>query len=112
MHDSTLFRTAIIISIVGIGLLAIILATTGLQEVDISEAKELEEDKTIKITGTVQKITSKEDFSIIEMQKQESITVIVFEKINLTRGQAVEVSGKTKEYKGEKEVVAEKIIKK
>jgi len=33
-----------------------------------------------------------------------------FDKVNLSKGQRVEVIGKTKDYKGEKEVIAEKIV--
>ncbi len=110
MKDSLLIRIALITSIIGIGFLIIILTTTGLQEIDISEAKELEEDATIRITGRVERITSKEDFSIINIKKEEEITVILFDKVNLSKGQRVEVIGKTKDYKGEKEVIAEKIV--
>ncbi|MBW2990541.1 hypothetical protein KY348_02430 [Candidatus Woesearchaeota archaeon] len=98
-----------ITSIIGLGFLVIILTSTGLQEIDISEAKELEEDKTIKITGIVESITNKEDFSIINIRKEEEISVIIFENVNLSKGQRVEITGRTTEYKGEKEVVGEKI---
>ncbi len=110
MKDSLLLKIAMITSIIGLGFLVIILTTTGLQEIDISEAKELEEDQAIKIIGTVEKVTSKEDFSIINLRKEEEITVIIFDKVNLTKGQRVEITGKTTDYKGEKEVVAEKIV--
>ncbi|MBU1198268.1 MAG: hypothetical protein KKF46_05105 [Nanoarchaeota archaeon] len=110
MKDSLLLKIALITSIVGIGVLAVILLTSGLQEIDISEAKELDEDAAIMITGIVERITTKDDFSIINIKKQEEITVIVFDKVNLSKGQRVEITGKTAEYKGEKEIIAEKII--
>lgn len=110
MQDSLLLKIAMIISIIGLGFLVIILTTTGLQEIDISEAKELEEDQAIKIIGIVERVTAKEGFSIINLKKEEEITVIMFEKVNLTKGQRIEVTGRTEKYKGEKEVVAEKII--
>ena len=71
MKDSLLLRIALITSIIGLAILVIILKTTGLQEVDISEAKELEEDKTVSITGIVERVTNKEDFAIINIKKQE-----------------------------------------
>nr|MCK4929976.1 hypothetical protein [Nanoarchaeota archaeon] len=110
MKDSLLLRIALITSIIGLAILVIILKTTGLQEIDISEAKELEEDKTVRITGIVERVTNKDNFAIINIKKQETITVIIFDNINLSKGQKVEVIGKTKEYKGEKEVIADKII--
>ena len=110
MQDSALLTLALITSIIGIGFLVIILTTTGLQEVDISEAKELEEDKAVMITGRVERITAKPGFTIINLKKEEEITVITFEKLNLSKGQKVEITGRTQDYKGEKEVVAEKIV--
>ncbi len=110
MKDSLLLRIALITSIIGLAILVIILKTTGLQEIDISEAKELEEDTTVRITGIVERVTNKDNFAIINIKKQETITVIIFDNINLSKGQKVEVIGKTKEYKGEKEVIADKII--
>ena len=110
MQDSLLLKIAMIPSIMGIGFLIIILTTTGLQEVDISEAKEMKEDKTVMITGKVERVTIKEGFTIINLKKEEEIAVITFEKINLSQGQGIEVTGRIQDYKGEKEVVAEKIV--
>ncbi|KYK26756.1 hypothetical protein AYK26_04755 [Euryarchaeota archaeon SM23-78] len=110
MKDSLLLRIALITSIIGLGALALILSTTGLQEIDISEAKELEEDTTIKITGTIERVTNKEDFAIINIRKEEEITVIIFDNVDISKGQRVEITGKTQEYKGEKEIIADKII--
>ena len=97
MQDSSLLKIAIITSIIGLGFLVIILTTTGLQEIDISEAKQLEEDKAIKIIGVVESITTKEGFSIINIRQEEEISVIIFDNINLSKGQRVEITGKTSE---------------
>lgn len=110
MKDSLLLKIALVTSIIGLGFLVLILTTTGLQEIDISEAKELEEDQAVKIIGTVERITVKEGFSIINLRKEEEITVIMFDKVNLSKGQRIEVSGKIEEYKGEKEIIAEKVV--
>lgn len=105
-----LLKTALVTSIIGLGFLVIILTTTGLQEVDISEAKELEEDATVKITGKVQRVTNKDDFAIINLVREEEIPVIIFENINVSKGQVIEITGKTQEYRNKKEIVAEKIV--
>lgn len=110
MQDSLLLKIAMITSIIGLGALALILTTTGLQEIDISQAKQLEEDQAVRITGTVERITAKEDFSIINIKKQEEITVIAFDRVNLSKGQRIEVTGRTEDYKGKKEVIAEEIV--
>ncbi len=110
MHDSILLRIALIISIIGLILLVIILKTFGVQEINISEAKELEEDENIKIIGVVERVTSKQGFSIIEVSKKETIKIIVFDKINLSQGESIEIIGRTQNYNGEKEIIAEKIV--
>ncbi len=110
MKDSTLIKIALATSIIGLAALAIILSTTGFEEVNISEAKELEKETTTRISGTVERITAKEGFSILNIKKEETITVVVFEKINLSKGQRVEVVGEVKDYEGQKELVAEKIV--
>jgi DNA/RNA endonuclease YhcR with UshA esterase domain len=110
MKDSTLLKIALATSTIGLAALAIILSTTGFEEVNISEAKELEKETTIMISGTVERVTSKEDFAIINIRKEETITVIAFDKINLSKGQRVEVTGEIREYQGEKELVADKIV--
>ena len=73
-------------------------------------SKELGEDATVRITGKVQRITNKEDFAIINLVREEEIPVIIFENINVSKGQTIEITGKTQEYKGEQEVIAEKIV--
>jgi molybdenum cofactor biosynthesis enzyme MoaA len=109
MQDSTLLKIALGTSIIGLAALAIILKITGFEEVNISEAKALEEQASVKISGIVDRVTSKEGFSIINVRKEETVAVVVFDSINLTKGQRVEIIGEIKEYNGEKELVADSI---
>ena len=109
MQDSTLLKIALITGLIGVFSLMIIMFSTEIQEVNISEAKAMEEDNIIKITGTIERITTKEDFTIINLRKEESITVVMFEKIDLNKGTKVEIEGKIQDYKGEKEIIAEKV---
>src|SRR4030042_1856166 len=110
MNESLLLKIALITAILGLAALALIAKITDLKEINIGEAKQADEEVTVKITGTVERVTSKEDFSIINIRKEEEISVVLCDKINLSRGQRVEITGKTKEYKGQKEIVAETIL--
>jgi len=110
VQESLLLKLALITSVVGLALLILLLKTTGFQEINISEAKEIEEGSAVKVTGIVEKVTSKEDFSVISIKKQETIDIVIFDSINLSKGATVEVTGKTKEYNGKNELVAEKIV--
>lgn len=110
MDESLLLKAALVIAVLGLAAITLIIKLSGIQEVNIGEAKQADEDSTVKITGTVERITSKEGFSIINIRKEESIAVVLFDSINLSKGQKVEVIGKTKDYNGGKELVAEKIV--
>jgi DNA/RNA endonuclease YhcR with UshA esterase domain len=110
MQESLLLKIALITSVVGLALLMLLLRITGFKEIDISEANQIEEGTAVKITGTVERVTSKEGFSIIRIKKEETMDVVLFDSINLSQGQRIEVTGKTKEYQGTKELVADRIV--
>jgi uncharacterized protein YdeI (BOF family) len=110
MNESLMLKVALATAVLGLAVLMLIVKFSGLKEMSISEAKQLDEDQTVKITGTVERFTSKEGFSIIDVKKQESVSVVVFESINLSKGQRVEITGKTQEYQGKSEIVADKIV--
>jgi hypothetical protein len=110
MNESFLLRAALITAAIGLAALALIVALSGIKEINIGEAKAADEGLAVRITGTVERVTSKEGFSIIDVKKQETISVVLFDAINLSRGQQVEITGKTQEYLGKKEIVADRII--
>jgi DNA/RNA endonuclease YhcR with UshA esterase domain len=110
MNESLLLKSALITAILGLIAITLITKLTSLEEMNIGEAKQADEGNVVIITGTVERVTSKEGFSVISIKKEESIDVVLFDSINLSKGQKVEVTGKTKEYQGSKEIVADKII--
>jgi DNA/RNA endonuclease YhcR with UshA esterase domain len=110
MNESLLLKSALITAILGLIAITLIVKLTSLEEMNIGEAKQADEGNLVIISGTVERVTSKEGFSIISIKKEESIDVVMFDSINLSKGQKVEVTGKTKEYRGSKEIVADKII--
>jgi DNA/RNA endonuclease YhcR with UshA esterase domain len=110
MDESLLLKAALVTAILGIIALIVIIKTTDIQEININQAKASEEGETIRITGIVERVTSKEGFSIISIKKEEEISIVLFDSINLSKGQRVEITGKTQDYKGTKELVADKIM--
>jgi len=110
MDESLLLKTALITAIVGLAAITLIAKLTSIEEMNIGEAKKADEGATVMITGTVEKVTSEEGFSIINLKKEESIAIVLFDSINLSKGEKVEVTGKTQEYKGSMELVADKIV--
>jgi len=110
MNESLLLKAALITAIIGLAAITLLIKLSGIKEMNIGEAKQAEEGETVKITGTVTRITAKEGFSIINIRKEEEITIVLFEQLNLSKGQKIEVTGKTQDYEGKKELVAEKIV--
>lgn len=110
MNESLVLKAALITAILGLIAITFIAKLTDIKEISLSEAKQADEGTTIKVIGTVERVTSKEGFSIISIKKEESIAVVLFDSINLTKGQKIEVTGKTQEYEGENELIADKIF--
>ncbi|MBN2051935.1 hypothetical protein JW756_00350 [Candidatus Woesearchaeota archaeon] len=110
MNESLLLKAALITAIIGLAAIIIIIKLSGISEMNIGEAKQQEEGELVKVTGTITRITAKEGFSIINIRKEEEISIVLFDSINLSKGQKVEVTGKTQEYEGKKELIAEKIV--
>lgn len=61
----------------------------------------------VHITGTITKITEKNKVSILSIQTNQNIPVIVFNTPGLNQGQNVTITAKAKNYKGRLELVAE-----
>jgi DNA/RNA endonuclease YhcR with UshA esterase domain len=109
MNESLLLKAAMITAILGLIAIALIAELTDIKEMSLGDAKQIDEGAMVKVTGTIERVSSKEGFSIITIAKEESMTIVFFDSINLTKGQSIEVTGKTREYEGENELVAEKI---
>ncbi|MFH0870417.1 MAG: hypothetical protein V1866_05170 [archaeon] len=110
MEEETLLKVALALSIIGICALLIVLKTTEIAESGIGQAKELEEGSSVKITGIVERISAKDQFTIITLRREESISVVAFDNINISKGQRIEVIGKIKKYEGANEIVADNVI--
>ena len=107
-----MLKVALITAVLGIIAIALIVKLTDLKEISLGDAKQADEGAMVKVTGTVARVTSKEGFSIISIMKEESMTVVLFDSINLSKGQKVEITGKVQAYEGEKELVADNIVAK
>jgi uncharacterized protein YdeI (BOF family) len=110
MEESILLRVALALSIIGICALLLIMKLSGIDESSISQAKQLEEGTPVKITGTVERISAKEGFTIITLSAKEQIEAVAFKSINLSKGQRVQVTGKVKDYNGKNELVIDEIL--
>jgi aspartyl/asparaginyl-tRNA synthetase len=102
-------KLAIIISIIGLISLFFLAEEFNPRSVE-SIDKPLEE---VEITGKINKIVNKEKvkFLQVEGKKVENFEVVIFENQDLfiKVGDIVEISGIVEEYKGKKEIIADKI---
>ncbi len=112
MKDKTLLIIALICGAAGLIGLLIIMSTTRLEEINISKIDGTELDQKVRISGTVERITNTEKATFVEISKKETITAVVFEKVQLEKGANIEIIGTVDEYNGEKELLVEEIIKK
>ncbi|MBN2142633.1 hypothetical protein JW711_04855 [Candidatus Woesearchaeota archaeon] len=113
MDESTLLKAALATSIIGIVslLLVLFLSQSDMETSRLSSVKAMEEGESVLVSGSVIQSISKEEFSIITIEKSEEMKIIAFQNISLKKGDRITVRGKISEYKGEKEIIADQIIK-
>ena len=112
MQEKTVVQLSLIITVLGLSFLFVYAQT-----VDFEYTPELEtsrESEKVAMKGTVKnlKVTDKAIFFDLEGEKIVHTDVILFadSSIYLRDGDHVELTGQVEEYKGEKEVIAEKIV--
>src|SRR3989338_10942227 len=102
-----LLKISFIGAIVGIILLFIVSENIEIKETPIGMVDESYIGRSVRFSGEITKISSSEKFSSIEVDGK--ILVVLFEKVDLAKGDKIEVIGKVDEYKNRIEVVADSI---
>ncbi|MEK6969721.1 MAG: OB-fold nucleic acid binding domain-containing protein [Nanoarchaeota archaeon] len=112
MEEKTILKIAVIVSILGLGFLFIYSSQLDLAvipDLDLVGSKE-----SVHLRGKINtlRVTEKATFLELEGEKVVTTDIIFFpeENILLHEGDYVEVFGTVEEYKGEKEVVASKVV--
>jgi len=108
MKDSTLLKISLIISILGILILFFIADNSKIKEVEVNKLEHYK-DKTVKIKGIIEEVTKTESATFIKVKQPNLVEVVVFEALNLSKGNYVEITGKVDEYNDEYEILADKI---
>ncbi|MBI2664413.1 hypothetical protein HYX10_03670 [Candidatus Woesearchaeota archaeon] len=112
MNERSLVKLSLIASFIGLFLLFVISLFADAEEISISELNgaDLED---VKIRGKVIAVEEFENMALVEIAEMRTAKVVVFDKSMLTFGVGddVTVVGEVKDYRGEKEIVAEKIIR-
>ncbi|MBC8501211.1 MAG: hypothetical protein ISS25_01460 [Nanoarchaeota archaeon] len=111
MKDSTLLKTALVTSIVGVVALFFILQNTELEESRIVDLEEMNEGDEVKIIGVVESVKKSNDVTIISISQKEIVEGVIFDDVDIHEGELVHVVGEIGEFKGEKEVIIDRIIR-
>lgn len=112
MQERTLVRLSLIITLLGLSFLFVYA-----QSLDLESASDLEasiDSEKVAMRGTIKnlKIMDKAVFFELEGEKIVYTDVILFpdSSVYLREGDQIELTGQVEEYKGEKELIAEKIV--
>jgi len=113
MKEKNLLRIALICSLIGILVLFIVSNNISVQEKTISRITIEDVDKKVKVKGFVEKVVDTEKVMIIKVVQPQDMDVILFkeenETIDIKEEDFIEVIGKVEEYKGELEVIGQRV---
>ena len=114
MQEKNILKVSLIVVLIGLAFLFFYA-----EEIDLKAINNVDESnagETVKLTGTITKLSTSDKVAFIELEGQQVIKtdVILFssENIYLQEGDYVEISGTVEEYNNEKEIIANKIVKK
>ncbi len=112
MNELFLLRTSIIVAIAAIVALFFISQFYKPETIKTYDVGKKQENKIVKIKGTVGSIAEKGNLVLLEVYEPKSVTVVMFndgKQHNFASGSSIEVIGRVREYKGKYEVIAEKV---
>ncbi|MCK5107551.1 MAG: hypothetical protein KAQ83_02390 [Nanoarchaeota archaeon] len=103
MQEKTLLQTALIVAVLGVTILFLISGRIDFNKESLLNA---EGGDSVILTGKITEIAKGNKFTKITITYQETVDIIVFENINLTENNIIEVVGTKNK---NKEIIAEKI---
>jgi len=110
MRENTLLKIALICSLLGLSALYFISEKIEVKEYKPSVlSKNIGDD--VNLQGKISKITDNGNVVFIELDQQNSVTVVMFANGNpqLRKDDFIEVIGKVQEYNGKSEIIAQKV---
>ena len=111
MEESWLVKFALTGSLVGLIVLLIISKIIEPNQYDIQDIANLSEATEVEVKGVISGITDIGNMALIDIVQPASLPVVLFKdgQLELTRGAFVVVQGELRDYKGTKEIIANKI---
>lgn len=103
-------KFSLILSVIGVIILVFLSQNLEPKQKKISEINSKMLEGYVKINGNLASIKNLDGMQILKVEDDTgSISVVVFEKTNLSTGMQIEVIGKVTRYRGSLEIEAQKI---
>lgn len=113
MKEKTLLKIALISSVLGVFLLLIVQDNISLDPISPKEIEEKNSGEVVKIIGFISGISNKDNLMFLKISEKriDEVDVMLFKDhdIHLKENQVVEIVGEVSEYKGKKEIIANKL---
>lgn len=110
MNDTQLLRLCFALAFLGLGALFILSKTVAGESIGISEITEEKIGQKVVVQGIVHDLRQLETMTLFTLEEESgSILVVSFSPLDLKENNKITVTGTIKEYKGQLEIVADKI---
>lgn len=109
MQDSTLLKISLSTAIVGIILLFFLSQNVTLKPTSTSK---LDRTNEVLLKGVINRVSQTDKVIILELIQPEKNTVVLFKDkylIDLEKGDVIEVRGRTEEFEGQQEIIADDV---
>jgi len=110
LKEKTLFKIAVICSVIGIIGLFFFSERVEVERKDVYRITDEDIGKEIKVIGRIERVDNTEKVMYLQIgqEKIETVSVVLFKDadLKLEKGDYVELIGKVDEYKGRKQIIA------
>ncbi len=111
MKRQNLYRASVFLAVIGLTLMYGASLYLNLEQVDIGSIEKSWSGRNVRVNGEVTRFHSSEDTAFIDLEDSTgSILVVNFDnRLELEKGDSINVTGYVSIYEGEKEVIAREI---
>lgn len=113
MDEKLLLKLSISSTVIGLVALFVIAMTTTLDESSMVAATSADANKLVRITGRLERITARENVTILQISHQEKVTAVAFENLtavsSLAVGDAVDVTGRLSFKREKPEIIVDEV---
>ena len=102
MEENLLIKISLFCIVLGLPVLYLLSSSVEKREHILTEDN-------IQFKGEIIEVTNKEDTTFLQIVPETPFPVIIFDKTNFQKGQRVEIEGKIDYYKGNLEIIADRI---